>query len=103
MNLPSSVRAGDAIAHRPFSLQLPCQDNGSVSRIPDMTKRAAPHEAAPTLTLRSRYDARTSRSSARQAPAGKASTAPARFAVSRTTTPGATVPTSTHCPPLAVL
>ena len=39
----------------------------------------------------------------RHAPAGTASTAPALLVVSRTTTPDAAVPTSTHAPPLPPL
>ncbi len=70
---------------------------------PGMTKRAAPYEAAPVGARLYRYDARTSASSDRHAPAGTASTTPDRFAVSRTMIPAATRPTSTHCPPLLPL
>jgi hypothetical protein len=48
-------------------------------------------------------EVRTPASKTRHALAETASTAPAWFAVSRTTTPRAALPTSTHCPPLAVL
>lgn len=61
-----------------------------------MLKRAAYLGCPWAFLVRHGYEAQTPASKARHAPAGTARTAPPRLVVSRTTIPGASVPTSTQ-------